>query len=155
MGAALFQTHLLEDMGHRVAHRRGGSQGQIHNAEGHAQTAAGFGAHQLTHTGDLEGGLLDDVGDFVNGQGLVHLGKGGTHNTGAGYAHMDDTVGLTHAVEGTRHEGVVLRSVAEHHQLGTADALLVGSELGGLLDDLAHELDGVQVEAGLGGADVH
>ena len=34
----LFQTHLLEDMGHRVAHRRGGSQGQVHNAEGHAQT---------------------------------------------------------------------------------------------------------------------
>ena len=95
-----------------------------------------FGAHQLTHTGDLEGGLLDDVGDFVNGQGLVHLGKGGTHNTGAGYAHMDDTVGLTHAVEGACHEGVVLRSVAEHHQLGTADALLIGGELGGLLDNL-------------------
>ena len=76
MGAALFQTHLLEDMGHRVAHRRGGSQGQVHNAEGHAQTAAGFGAHQLTHTGDLEGGLLDDVGDFVNGQGLVHAWQG-------------------------------------------------------------------------------
>ena len=68
---------------------------------------------------------------------------------------MDDTVGLTHAVEGASHEGVVLRSVAEHHQLGAADALLVGGELGGLLDNLAHELDGVQIEAGLGGTDVH
>ena len=90
------------------------------------------------------------------GRVLVHLGKGGTHNTGAGNAHMDDTVGFTHAVEGTRHEGVVLRSVAEHHQLGTADALLVGSEFGGLLDDLdPSELDGVHVDAGLGGTDVH
>ena len=78
-------------------------------------------AHQLTHTGDLEGGFLDDVGDFGQWAGSCrHLGKGGTHNTGAGYAHVDDTVGLTHAVEGASHEGVVLRSVAEHHQLGTS-----------------------------------
>ena len=68
---------------------------------------------------------------------------------------MDHAVRLAHPMEGACHEGVILRGIAEHHQLGTADALLVGSQFSGLLDDLTHELDGIQVEAGLGGADVH
>ena len=68
---------------------------------------------------------------------------------------MDLAVGLTGAVEGTRHKGIVLRCVAEDHQLCCADALTVGGELAGLLDGLAHQFDGVHVQARLGGADVH
>ena len=68
---------------------------------------------------------------------------------------MDLAIRLTGAVEGTSHKGVVLRGVAEHHQLGSTDALTVGSQLTGLFDSLAHELDGVHVQACLGGADIH
>ena len=79
----------------------------------------------------------------------------GAHSTRAGNAHMNLAVRLAGAVECTGHEGVVLRGVAEHHQLGSTDALTVGSQLTGLLDGLAHELDGIHVQACLGGTDVH
>ena len=68
---------------------------------------------------------------------------------------MDLAVRLAGAVESTGHEGVILRCVAEHHQLGSADALTVGGQLAGLLHGLAHQLDGVHVQTGLGGTDVY
>ncbi len=68
---------------------------------------------------------------------------------------MDLAVRLAGAVERTGHEGVVLGCIAEHHQLCCADALTVGGQLAGLLHGLAHQLDGVHVQARLGGADVH
>ena len=37
------------------------------------------------------------------------------------------------------------RCVAEHHQLCGTDALTISRQLTGLLDGLAHELDGVQM----------
>ena len=46
----------------RVADGRGGGQGQVDNAEGHAQAAGGFLRHQLAHAGDFEGGALDELG---------------------------------------------------------------------------------------------
>ena len=76
------------------------------------------------------------------------------HHTGAGNAHVDDAVRLTHAVERARHKGVVLHSVAEHHQLGAAQTVLVSRQMGRLLDDAAHTGHRVHVDAGLGAAHV-
>ena len=153
VGAADGQAHLLQDAGHTVAHRRGGSQGQVYDAEGHAQTGAGLGGHHLAHAGNLEGGLFDSLGHHVEGLALAAL-QGVVHHAGAGHAHVDDGVGLTHAVEGTGHEGVVLHGVAEHHQLGAAKTVPVRRPGGGILDDAAHELHGIHIDAGTGGANV-
>ena len=153
--AAGLQTHFFQNVGHTVAHGGGGSQRQVDDAGRHAQGLGGKVCHQLAHAGDLEGGALDKLGHLVDGSILGQAGQGGTHGTGAGNAYMDLAVRLTGAVEGTSHKGIVLRGVAEHHQLGSTDALTVGSQLAGLLDSLAHELDSVHVQAGLGGTDVH
>ena len=68
---------------------------------------------------------------------------------------MDLAVRLAGAVERTGHEGVVLRRIAEDDQLGRTDALTVCRQLTGFLDGFAHPLDGVHVQACLGGTDVH
>ena len=68
---------------------------------------------------------------------------------------MNLAVRLAGAMECTGHEGVIFRRVAEHDKLCRADALTVRGELAGLLDGLAHELDGIHVQARLGGTDVH
>ncbi len=64
-------------------------------------------------------------------------------------------VGLAYAVESSRHEGVVLNSVAEYNELCSTDAVAVGSALGSFLDYLTHELDCVHVDTGLGRADIY
>ena len=68
---------------------------------------------------------------------------------------MDLTVGLAGTVECTGHEGIVFGCVAEHHQLCRADALAVGGQLAGLLHGFAHQLDGIHVQARLGGTDIY
>ena len=153
--AAGLQTHFFQNVGHTVAHGGGGSQRQVNDAGRHAQGLGGQVGHQLAHAGDLEGGALDQLRHLVDGGVLGQPGQGSTDSTGTGNAYMDLAIRLTGAVEGTGHKGIVLRGVAEHHQLGSTDALTVGSQLTGLLDSLAHELDGVHVQAGLGGTDVH
>ena len=153
VGAADGQAHLLQDAGHTVTHRRGGGQGQVYDAEGHAQTGAGLGGHHLAHAGDLEGGFFDSLGHHVEGLALAAL-QGVVHHAGAGHAHVDDGVGLTHAVEGTSHEGVVLHGVAEHHQLGAAKAGLLSGAQGGLFHCLPHEPHGVHVDARSGGTHI-
>ena len=50
------QAHLLQNVGHAVADGGRGGQGQVHDAEGHAQPLGGLLGHQLAHAGDLEGG---------------------------------------------------------------------------------------------------
>ena len=67
---------------------------------------------------------------------------------------MDNAVRLARAVERARHEGVVLRCIAEDDELCCADALTVLRARRGFLDDGPHHLDGVHVDAALGGADV-
>ena len=129
------------------------SLSRVHNAEGGVQPAAGLLGHQLTHAGDAEGGLLHRLGYHVEGLSL-HLLKGVVYHTRAGDPHVDDPLWLAHPVEGARHKGVVLHGVAEHHQLGAAEAAPVGSFLRQLLDGAAHEGHRVHIDARLGGAHV-
>jgi hypothetical protein len=154
VGAADLQAHLLQDAGHRVAHSGGGGQGEVHDAEGHVQAAAGLLGHQLAHAGDAEGGLFDGLRHHVEG-GALHVLEGVVHHTGAGDAHIDDAVALAHAVEGAGHEGVVLHRVAEYHQLGAAEAATVRGALRSRLDGPSHEGHRVHIDARLGGAHVH
>ena len=75
-------------------------------------------------------------------------------HAGAGHAHIDDLLGLPNAVEGPGHKGVVLHRIAEHHQLGAAEAALGGGALRGGLDGPAHEGHRIHVDARLGGAHI-
>ena len=77
------------------------------------------------------------------------------YHAGAGDAHIDDAVGLTHPMEGPGHKGVILHGVAEHHQLGAAQPVGVTGQMGRLLDDATHAGHGVHVDARLGGAHIH
>ena len=153
--AAGLKAHLFQNVGHTVANGGGRCQRQVDDAGGHAQSLGGKVCHQLAHAGDLEGGALDQLCHLVDGGILGQAGQCGAHSAGTGNAHMNLTVRLAGAVECTGHEGVILRCVAEHHQLCGTDALTVGRQLGSLFDGFAHELDGVHVQACLGGADVH
>ena len=58
-------------------------------------------------------------------------------------------------MEATGHERVVVRHVAERHELDAAVRVVVGGALGDVLDDVAEQFDRVHVDAGLGGTDVH
>ena len=154
VGAADFQPHFLQNARHAVPHRRRRCQREIHDAKGRAQTAGRLGGHHLPHAGDLEGRLFHRFRHHVKG-GALHALQGVVHNAGTADAHVDDAVRLAHAVEGAGHEGVILHGVAEHHQLGAAQALLLTGEVGGLLDDAAHASHGVHVDARFGRADIH
>ena len=153
--AAGLKAHLLEDVGHAVAHGGGGGQRQVDDAGGHAQLLGGEVGHQLAHAGDLEGRPLHQLGHLIDGGILGQAGQRGADRARAGDAHMDLAVRLAGAVERARHEGVVLGCIAEDDELCCADALTVGGQLAGLLDGLAHQLHGVHVQARFGRADVH
>ena len=102
------------------------------------EAARGLPGHELAGAGDLEGGGLDGLG---HGGDIGLLGQVGEHrayHAGARHAHVHYFVGLAGAVEGAGHEGVVLHGVAEHDELAGADALPIGGELGGALDDAGH-----------------
>ena len=153
MGAADLQAHLLQDPGHTVANGRGRRQAQVHNTKRHAQPFRSFYAHQLTHTGDSEGGFLHRLSHHVKGLALDTL-KRMVHHTGAGNAHIDDALRLADSVEGTGHKGIVLYGVGKNHQLGAAQAVLVLGQFGSLFHDTAHLGHGIHVDARLGGAHV-
>ena len=110
----------------------GRRQGEIHDAEGRVQPTAGLLGHQLAHAGHPESGLLHGLRHHVKGLAL-HRFQGSTHHAGAGDAHVDDLLRLSHAVESAGHKGVVLHGIAEHHQLGAAEAIPVRRGGSGIL----------------------
>ncbi len=77
------------------------------------------------------------------------------HHTRAGNAHVDNRVALGHAVETAGHKRVVVRHVAEGHELDAAVGVVVGGTLGNVFDDMAEQFHRVHVDAGFRGADVH
>ena len=153
MGAADLETQLLQDPGHAVPDGGGGGQGEVHDAEGHPQAAAGLLGHQLAHAGHPEGGLLDGLRRHIQGLAPDAL-QGVVDHARAGDAHVDDLLGLPHPVEGSGHEGVVLHGVAKDHQLRAAETVLVRGAGGGRFHDLPHQADGIHVDARPGGAHV-
>ena len=58
-------------------------------------------------------------------------------------------------MECSGHEGVILGDIAEDNELGAAQAAVFGGEFRRFFDDLTHGVDGVHIDARLGGTDVH
>ena len=145
---------LLQDPCHGVSHRGSGRQAQIHDAKGHTQAPGRLLRHQLAHAGDAEGRFFHRLRHHVKAGALDAL-KGVIHHAGPGYAHIDDPLSLSHAMESPGHEWIVLNGVAENHQFGAAEAAPVRGQRRRLFDHAPHLRHGVHVDARLGGAHVH
>ena len=153
VGTAYLQAHFFQNPCHTVPHRRSGSQTQVNNPKGHSQTLGGLHAHQLTHPSDLEGGFFDGFSHHIKGLAL-HLLQRVVHHAGAGNAHVQHTLWLTHTVKSTCHKGVILHGIGKHHDFGAAHAAVVLGCLGGLLDNAAHFCNCIHVDTGFCGAHV-
>ena len=149
MSTAGLKTHLLKDVCHRVADGGSGCERQVNDAEGHVKASCRLAGNQLTHTGDLEGGPLDDLGKSRQVAVSRPL-DGAGNNAGAGNANVYNTFGLANTVESARHKGIVLGYVGKNNQLGAGHGAVVTGEISRPLDDLAHFGYGVHVDARLG-----
>ena len=153
MCAALFKPHFFQDMRHRVADCGCGRKGKIHDAERHAKPLRSFLCHKLADARDLERGFLDGI-RHVRDVAVRDLLQRRAHHAGAGDTDVDHAVRLARAVECPRHKGIVLGRIAEHDELGGADAALIGGRLRRAANDLPHGRYGVHVDARLRRADV-
>ena len=152
--AAAFQAHLFQNVRNAVADGGRRGQRQVDDARRHAETLAGEVCHQLAQAGNFERRALDQLGHLIHRGVFRQLGQRSTHRTGAGNADVDLAVRLARAVERARHKRVVLGRIAEDDQLGIAHAHVVLRQLSGLAHDLAHQFDGIHIDAGLGGANI-
>jgi len=58
-------------------------------------------------------------------------------------------------MKGTCHERIIIRCITEYYQLCTAQGIIFLGILCSLPDHLTHQLYGIHVDTGLGGAQVH
>ena len=144
---------MLQNVCDGVTQLRGGSEGEVDDAEGNTEALRSHFTHELSGAGDLEGGFLDLFGYLIEG-GSLQGTEGAIDHTGSGYADGNDAVRLLDAVEGAGHEGVIADGVGEDHELGAADGATVLGKLGCLLDDSSHLRGRIHVDAGAGGGDV-
>ena len=152
--ADALEPHLLEDRGDAVAHGGRRREGEIHNAERHAEPTGRLLRRELPHARDAKCGLLHRLRHNVE-RLTAHGAQRVLHHARARYADVHLALRLAHAVERARHEGVVLHRVAEHDELGAGHAAAVGGQLGGALDGKAHLAHGVHVDPRARGADAH
>ena len=68
---------------------------------------------------------------------------------------MNYGIALGHAVEGTRHKGIVIRRIAENDQLRTAERAVFRGSSRRFLDHLSHAAHGVHIETGAGGTHIY
>ena len=149
-----FQSHFFQDFRHAVADSRSRGQGKIQNAKRYAETRGCLLGHQLTHACHLESRFFDRFAEHFEILS-PHPLQSTLHHAGAADADIDDGIAFGHAVESACHEGVVVRRITEHHQLGTAKGILVSCLFRRLQDHLAHQLNRIHVQAGFRGSDVH
>ena len=114
VSAADLQTHFLQNPGNAVPHRGSRSKTQVHNSERHIQPLGCLYAHDLTHTGNAESSLFDGLRHHIEGLTLDAL-QCVIHHAGSGHTHIQHALRLTHTMERTGHEGVVLHSVGEYN----------------------------------------
>jgi len=88
------------------------------------------------------------------GIGLQHLLQATLDHAGTGHADIDDGLRLAGPQEPPGHERIVFGNVGEHHQLGAGPSVLIGGQLGSLLDGISHQQDRVDVDARFGGRGV-
>ena len=154
MRAADGKSHFLQNPRHAVADRGRGSKGQIDDAKLGVQTFRRLSSHHLSHTGNLEGSLLDRLGDNVKLFTLAELQRMMNHAR-SGNADAHDTLRLADTVECASHKGIVLYRIAEHDELCAAQTVLLARQMRRFLDDSAHPRHRVHVDASFRRADVY
>ena len=153
MGADLVEPHAFEDVCDGVAHFGGRCKREVDDAKRDAEALSSKSADELARTGDLERGLLDLLGDFVERRALERSDRI-VNDTWARHADRDDGVWLFDAVECAGHERVVADRVGEDDELRTGDGGAVLGQFRRFLHNLAHLGHGVHVDAGARGCDV-
>ena len=142
------QAHFLQNIGNRVTNSRSRSQRQINNAKRYAQTTGSLSSHQLTYTGNLESSFLN---------GFSHLCKVSTlqilqsvlYHTRTANAYANHLFCLANTVESTSHKRIIPRSISKYYQLGTAQSILITSQLCSSLNDFTHLTHAVHVNTSL------
>ena len=148
VAAHTFEAELFENMRDRIPHHRRRRQREVDDTELGIQALGRLFGDQLPGTRDLEGRSLDHLGGVVQ-VGVGDIFEGVLDDARAGDADVDDGAAFSHAVEGARHEGVVLHRIGKDDELCTAEPVLRLGALCRLLHDLAHQAHGVHVDAGL------
>ena len=141
---------VFEDLAHAVAHGRGRGQRQIDDAERHAEFGRHLAADQFADARHAETGDLDLFGQIAQRQMLFQgqpPPQGAAYHARAGDADIDHGLRLAGAEIGPGHEGIVLGDIGKDHQLGAAEAPVLGRGRGDLQEDMAHPLDGVHVDS--------
>ena len=150
----VLKAYLAKDVGHRVTNGWRWGKRKVDDAEWHTESARSLLSHKLTHTGDLEGRALDSLTEHLEIL-TTNVFKGILHNARTAHTHTNHGIWLTHTEEGASHEGVVVGSIAEHHELGATYRHTLLSGFGCLSHDVAHKTYGIHVDARLGRTDVH
>ena len=151
--ARLFEPHLLEYLGDAVAYRGRRREREVYDSEGDAEAFRRFARDELADARYAEGGLFDCLAECFEVR-AVYLFERALDDAGAAYADVYRAVALADAVEGPRHEWVVLYGVAEDDEFRAAERVLVLRQEGRLLYDRAHLLHRVHVDAGAARAEV-
>ena len=148
--AAAANTDGFQYPRHRVAFGRGRSQAQIQYAHLYAQPLRSLPGYQFPGTGNLESRGLDGLRHLRDVRCVGQTGQHSTDHTGAGNANVDNRLCLAAAMKGTGHERVVLHSVGEHHQLGTAYRVAAGRALSSGQNAFGHQQHRVHIDASSG-----
>ena len=153
--AGLLKADFLEDVRDGIADCRCWREGQVDYPERHSEPLRGFLGDELAYAGYLEGGLLYRFAKSLEIGAATAVAQNCMDDARAGNTDIDDGIGLADAEEGTGHERIVVRGVAEHDKLSASDRTLVLRAPSRFLDDFAHETDGIHVDSGPCRADVH
>ena len=122
------KSHFLENMRNRVAYFGRGRKRKVHYTELGIKPAAGLFCDKLTYARNLKRCFLYDFRNRVYAFALG-FGNGVLDDSGPGYAHVDDSVALARAVEGARHERIILHGVTESDEFRAADAVAVAGKI--------------------------
>ena len=120
----------------RVAHRRRGRQGQIDDAEGHVQPLATLrSATSWPMRVMWKAVRLIVSRHYVEGLALARSSSATLDHAGAADAHADSAQSPSPGPwNAPAMKGLSSTALAEDHQLGAAQAVVVRGQLGGLLD---------------------
>ena len=144
--ASLFEPHLLEYLGDAVSYRRRRRERQVDDPERDAEAFRRLARDELADARYAEGRLFDGFAESFEVR-AVYLFERALDDAGAAYADVYRAVAFPYAVEGPRHEGVVLYCVAEDDEFSAAERIFVLRQEGRLFNYAAHLLHRVHVDA--------
>ena len=139
----------MENIRHAVTDSRCRSQRKVHDTKGDPQTFGGFLGHQLSYSGHFKSSFLNSFAEHFKILSPYSF-QSSLYNSRAGNAYVNNCVCFCHAMEGSRHKRIVIRSVAENYQLGTAQRILVSCSFGCFQDNISHKTHCIHINAGFG-----